>query len=68
MLLTDKIMVPVTARNINHYRDKGYNAGYKVLRIKANSRDILPNKEQIKEAVDCLVKGNRRLVFIDMNN
>lgn len=44
------------------------NAGYKVLRIKANSRDTLPNKEQIKEAVDCLVKGNRHLVFIDMNN
>lgn len=43
------------------------NMGYKVLRIKANNRDTMPSKQQIKDAVDYLVKDNHHLVFIDMN-
>lgn len=42
--------------------------GYKIIRIKANSKDEIPSKKQIEDAVDYLVKGNHHLVFIDMNN
>ena len=41
--------------------------GYRIIRIKANKKDDIPTKEQIKEAVDYLVKGNHHLTFIDMN-
>lgn len=41
--------------------------GYKVLRIKANNKDILPSKEQIRDAIDYLVKDNHSLTYIDMN-
>lgn len=41
--------------------------GYKVLRILANSQDILPTKERIKEEVDYLL-DNHSLGYIDMNN
>lgn len=43
------------------------NAGYRVVRIKANNRDTMPSKQQIQEAVDYLVKGNHHLAFIDMD-
>jgi len=42
--------------------------GYKIVRIKANNADTMPTIEQIKQAVDYLVKDNHHLVFIDMNN
>ena len=42
--------------------------GYKIIRIKANSKDEIPSKKQIEDAVDYLVKGNHHIVFIDMNN
>lgn len=41
--------------------------GYKIVRIKANNKDDMPTAEQIKNAVDYLVKDNHHLVFIDMN-
>ena len=41
--------------------------GYRIIRIKANKKDDIPTKEQIKEAVDYLVKGNHSLTYIDMN-
>lgn len=41
--------------------------GYKVLRIKANKKDDLPTKQQLIDAIDYLVKGNRSLTYIDMN-
>ena len=43
--------------------------GYKIVRIKGNKRDNkLPTKEQIKEAVDYLVKDNHSFIVIDMMN
>lgn len=42
--------------------------GYKIVRIKANNKDDMPTKENLKEAVDCLVKDNQHLYFIDMND
>lgn len=42
--------------------------GYKIIRVKANNQDIMPSKQQIQNAVDKLVKNNRHLIFIDMNN
>lgn len=44
------------------------NRGYKILRVLANDKDDMPQKIQIKEAVDYLVKDNHHLVFINMNN
>lgn len=41
--------------------------GYRIVRIKANKKDELPSKQQIKDAVDYLVKGNHHLTYIDMN-
>nr|DAK83633.1 MAG TPA: endonuclease-like protein [Caudoviricetes sp.] len=41
--------------------------GYKILRIKGNKKDSLPNRQQISEAIDYLVKGNHSLTYIDMN-
>lgn len=41
--------------------------GYKVLRILANERDMLPEEQQIKDAIDYLVKGNHSIAYIDMN-
>ena len=41
--------------------------GYRIVRIKANKKDDVPSKQQIIDAVDYLVKGNRHLVYIDMN-
>ena len=41
--------------------------GYKVLRIKGNKKDDIPTEEQIIKAIDCLVKGNRSYIEIDMN-
>lgn len=41
--------------------------GYKVLRILANSRDILPTKERLKQEIDYLLNGHS-LGYIDMNN
>lgn len=43
------------------------NRGYKIIRIKANKKDEIPSKQQIKETVDYLVKGNHSLTYIDMN-
>lgn len=43
------------------------NLGYRILRIKGNNKDTMPTKEQIKDAIDYLVKDNHYLVFIDMN-
>ena len=43
------------------------NMGYRVVRIKANCVDTMPTMEQIKNAVDYLVKDNHHIVFIDMN-
>lgn len=39
--------------------------GYKILRIRSNN--LLPTHEQIKEAVDYLVKGNHTLTYIDLD-
>lgn len=41
--------------------------GYKVLRIKGNKKDDIPTKEQIIEAIDCLVKGNQSYIEIKMD-
>ena len=41
--------------------------GYRIVRIKANNQDTLPSAEQIRQAVDYLVKDNHHLVFINMN-
>ena len=41
--------------------------GYKVLRIKGNKKDNIPTKEQIIEAIDCLVKGNQSYIEIKMD-
>ena len=43
------------------------NEGYRIIRIKANNQDTMPTKQQIKDAVDYLVKDNHHLVFINMN-
>lgn len=77
MLLVDDCRIDVEYDGNYWHRGKGkrdaarnailMDMGYKVLRIKANNRDTMPSKQQIKDAVDYLVKGNHHLVFIDMN-
>lgn len=39
--------------------------GYKVLRVR--SYDKLPTEQQLKEAIDYLVKGNHSITFIDLD-
>ena len=41
--------------------------GYRIIRISGNQKDELPNKQQIQEAVDYLVKDNHHLAYINMN-
>lgn len=39
--------------------------GYKILRIRGNYE--IPTKEQIKEGIDCLVKGKKSVYYIDLD-
>lgn len=54
----------VQDRRRNYFLTK---RGYKVLRIKANDKDSLPDERSIVDAIDYLVKGNHSLAYIDMN-
>ena len=39
--------------------------GYKIIRILGNYE--IPNKEQLKQTIDCLVKGKQKLIRINMD-
>ena len=43
------------------------NNGYKILRIKGNNKDELPQIKEIISSIDYLINQNHHLVFIDMN-
>lgn len=54
----------------NYDRRRNYyllGLGYKIVRIRGNHKDDMPTKEQILQAVDCLVKGNHSIIYIDTN-
>lgn len=54
----------------NYDRRRNYfllDNGYRIVRITGNKHDDMPTIEQIKNAVDYLVKDNHHLTYIDMN-